>query len=125
MEQVTPIHEANGVPTFETQVVDVFQNGGSTERAFSAVWIEGLGIGQAASTIPMDLSCNEVLITSDEIGTSLTCGDGPITLGSAPQNGVYDPTDDSSFSFIISEYILDGGCGVSPPLVTEFNLTKQ
>ena len=125
LEQVTPIHPANGVPSFETQVVDVTVNGGSTERAFSAVWIEGLGIGQAASTIPMDLSCNNVLVTSDDIGTSLTCGDGPITLGSAPQTGNYDATDDSSFSLIISEYLLDGGCGVSPALVTEFNLTKQ
>lgn len=125
LEQTTPIHPANGVPSFETQVVDVFQNGGSTERAFTAVWLEGAGIGQPPSTIPFDLSCNNILVTSDSIGTGLTCGDGPITLGSASQTGNYDPTDDSSFTLIISEYILDGGCGVAPPLVTEFNLTKQ
>lgn len=128
LEQVTPIHPANGVPTFETQVVDVFENGGSTERAFSAVWIEGLDIGQAPSTIPMDLSCNNVLVTSDEIDTGLICDQeapSAITLGSAETTGTYDATDDSSFSVIISEYLEDGGCGVAPPLVTEFNLTKQ
>jgi len=122
--QVTPIHPANGGPSFNDQVVDVVQGNGSTERSFDAEWLEFLGIGQGDSTIPFDLSCGEVVITSDEISTNLTCGDGTITLGSAPQRGTYDPEDDSSFTLILSEYLQDGGCGVSPPLVTEFNLTK-
>jgi hypothetical protein len=126
LEQLTPIHPDNGVPTFETQVVDLVVNGGSTERAFSAVWIEGLGIGQGPATVPFDLSCNNVLITNNEISTSLTCGDGTITLGVPSQNGVYDTADDSAFTLWLAEYVNPGGCSGGPfPLQTEFQFTKQ
>jgi hypothetical protein len=125
LEQLTPIHADNGVLSFETQVLDLVVNGGPTERSFTAVWIEGLGIGQGPATVPFDLSCNEVLITSNSIGTSLTCGDGGITLGVPAQNGVYDTADDSVFTLWLAEYVVDGGCGVSPPLQTEFQFTKQ
>ena len=107
------------------QVVDIDVNGGSRERRLSAVWIEGLGIGQGPATVPFDLSCNEVLITSNSIGTSLTCGAGTITLGVPAQNGVYDTSDDSVFTLWIAEYVNDGGCGVAQPLQTEFQFTKQ
>lgn len=126
LEQLTPIHPDNGVLSFETQVLDLVVNGGSTERAFTAVWIEGLGIGQGPATVPFDLSCNEVLITSNEIGTSLTCGDGTITLGVPAQNGVYDTADDSVFTLWLAEYVNPGGCAGGPfPLQTEFQFTKQ
>ncbi|RRO22572.1 hypothetical protein [Flavobacteriaceae bacterium 14752] len=126
LEQVTPIHPANGVLSFNVQTVDLVQNGGSTERSFDAAWLEAAGFS-TQQTIPLDLSCNNVLITSDEIDTGLLCTQGvpTITLGSAPQTGNYDPTDDSSFTVIIGEYLTDGDCGVPQPLVTEFNLTKQ
>ena len=125
LEQLTPIHPDNGVLSFENQVLDVVVDGGPTERSFTAVWIEGLGIGQGPATVPFDLSCNEVLITSNSIGTSLTCGGGTITLGVPAQNGVYDGADDSVFTLWLAEYVADGGCGVSPPLQTEFQFTKQ
>jgi len=126
LEQLTPIHPDNGVLSFETQVLDLVVNGGSTERSFTAVWIEGLGIGQGPATVPFDLSCNNVLITSNSIGTSLTCGDGTITLGVPAQNGVYDTADDSVFTLWLAEYVDPGGCAGGPfPLQTEFQFTKQ
>lgn len=126
LDQVTPIHPENGVLSFETQIVDLVQNGGSTERAFEAAWIEGAGF-DTKQTIPFDLSCNDVIITSDEIDTNLLCTQGvpTITLGSAPETGNYDTLDDSSFTLIIGEYLEDGDCGIPQPLTTEFNLTKQ
>ena len=125
LEQLTPIHPDNGVLSFENQVLDVVVDGGPTERSFAAEWIAGLGIGQGPSTIPFDLSCNEVLITSNSIGSNLTCGDGTITLGVPAQNGVYDGADDSVFTLWLAEYVDDGGCNVPQPLQTEFQLTKQ
>jgi hypothetical protein len=124
LEQQTPIHAANGVLSFETQTVNLTQDGSPTRRAFEAAWIEGLGIGQPAMTVSFDLSCNNVVVDPG-LDTNLTCGDGAITLGPADATGSYDPADDSSFTLILAEYVDDGGCGVSPPLTTEFLLTKQ
>ena len=44
LEQQTPIHEANGVLSFENQTVTLVNNGDtedSTRRAFEAAWLEG------------------------------------------------------------------------------------
>ena len=126
LEQITPVHPANGVPSFQTQTVTLVNDGeteASTRRAFEAIWIEGV-IDQPASTVSFDLSCNNVVVDPD-IDTFLTCDqENNITLGPADITGTYDPEDDTSFTLILAEYVEDGGCGVSPPLVTEFSLTK-
>lgn len=124
LEQVTPIHPENGILTFETQVLDVEQGGGNTERTITANYLEAFGIGQPDMTIPFDLSCNDVVITSDQIVSFLQCAGNSIFFGSAPQTGNYDPEDDSSFNLIVSEYV-QPACGVPAPISTEFNLTKQ
>lgn len=126
LEQQTPIHGANGVLSFENQTVTLVNDGeteASTRRAFEAVYLGGLGIGQPAAFVSFDLSCNNVVMDSG-IDTQLTCGDGAITIGKASNTGSYDESDDSSFTLILAEYVEDGGCGVSPPLETEFLLTK-
>ena len=128
LEQQTPIHPANGVLSFENQTVTLVNDGeteASTRRAFEAVWIAGAGIGQPASLVSFDLSCNNVVM-DDGIDTFLTCdGESNITLGRAETTGNYDESDDSSFTLILAEYVEDGGCGVSTPLETEFLLTKE
>jgi len=122
LEQVTPVHPANGTESLPTGVVDLFENGGSTERAFQSDWIS---FGNA-QTYPLDFSCNDVIMT-DIVDTNLVCvqGNPSITLGPAPTTGSYDTLDDSSFTFIMAEYLENGGCSVPDPLITEFQLTKQ
>jgi hypothetical protein len=127
LEQITPIHPANGVLSFENQTVTLVNDGeteASTRRAFEAVWIAGAGIDQPAANVSFDLSCNNVVVDND-IDTFLTCdGENNITLGPADTTGSYNEQDDSSFTLILAEYVEDGGCGVSTPLTTEFSLTK-
>ncbi|TKS57627.1 hypothetical protein [Mesohalobacter halotolerans] len=137
LEQVTPIHPENGILTFETQIVDIVQGSGSTERSFDVNYLEGFDIGQPDMTLPFDLSCNDVVILGDNvIDSNLGCNndqgtDDPdddvfetIFFGSVSTTGSFDPTDDTFFNLIVGEY-MQPACGVSAPLTTEFNLTKQ
>ena len=123
MTQITDINPDDGVPVFSDQVVTIIVVEATT-RKFSAVYLEDLGIGQPASTIPFTLLCNDVVVGSN-IGTGLACGGTPpITLGPATVPSNYDASDDSVFELTLTEYVTDGGCGANPYQVT-FRFTKQ
>ena len=127
LEQTTPVHQQNGGPSFNDQVVTLSQGSAQDKRVFSAVWLENLGIGQPPMDVSFLLDCNNGDVVVDpDLNTGLTCGSGAgnITLGPAATTGSFMVNDDSSFTLILAEYVNDGGCGVSPPLVTEFTLTK-
>ena len=122
-----------GELAFETQTVTLFNNGdsdASTKRAFEAVYMELLGLGQPAMTVGFDLVCNNIVVDdpNNDNGvndTFLGCGaDINITLGPDDTTGNYDESDDSSFTLIVSEFADDGGCDVNP-ITTEFLLTKE
>ena len=130
MTQLTPNNPDDGVPVFSTQVVNIYQPNPAvpTSRAFRAVYLQELGIGQAASTVPFSLSCNEV-ITGNNIFTGLRCGTLPvgvpgITLGAGEIPGIFDVDNDTSFTLTLTEYVTPGGCGTAPYQVT-FQFTKQ
>lgn len=125
LEQITPIHPQNGVPSFNDQIVNLSIGSTTNSRVFSAVWSENLGVGQDPMEVSFLLDCNigDVVVDPDLI-TNLSCGAGTITLGPASTTGSFINNDDSTFTLILAEYVDDGGCGVSPPLVTEFTLTR-
>lgn len=124
MTQLTPNNPEDGnVPVFNTQVVNITATS-ETGRRFSAVYLEGLGIGQAAAVVPFNLTCGYV-ITATGIDTRLTCDQNSnITLGPGETPGAYDVSDDTSFTLTMTEYVNDGGCG-APPYQVTFQFTKQ
>jgi len=122
--QVTPIHPVNGVQTFEGQVVKLKHDIGDNKRKFSAIYLEALGIGQPSTEVSFTLDCNNVVVDTG-LETGLTCGSSSITLGPANITGTFNTSDDSSFSLILEEYVDDGGCAVTTPIITEFMLTKK
>jgi len=137
LEQVTPIHPENTILTFEDQIVDVVEGEGSTERSFSANYLEAFGIGQPDMVVPFDLSCVDVVVLGNDIPSNLGCTNDagtpdddsddffePIFFGSVAEKGSFDINDDSSFNLIVGEY-MQPSCGVGAPIATEFNLTKQ
>ena len=123
--QVTPIHSINGVQSFEDQVIKLKHDTGDNKRKFSAIYLEALGIAQPPTEISFTLDCNNVVVDTD-LETGLTCtSSSSITLGPADTTGTFNSNDDSSFSLILEEYVDDGGCGVTTPIITEFMLTKK
>ena len=124
LEQLTAINPDDGVQVFEDQILDVVSEGGNA-RSFSAVYLEGLGIGQPPSKVVFNLICNDVIVNPG-IGTGLLCTQGQpvITLGPGTTPATYDSEDDSVFVINMTEYVTDGGCGAAPYQVT-FRLTKQ
>lgn len=124
MEQITAINPDDGVGCFADQILTITSTGATT-RQFKAVYLEGLGIGQPASTVPFGLVCNEVIV-APAIGTGLVCvqGQPAITLGPGIVPATYDADDDSVFELTLTEYVTDGGCGAAP-YQTTFRLTKQ
>lgn len=124
MEQLTPINPDDGVQCFEDQILTITSTG-TTNRQFRAVYLEALGIGQPASTVPFGLICNEVIVAPG-IGTGLVCvqGDPAITLGPGIVPATYDSEDDTVFELTLTEYVTDGGCGAAP-YQTTFRFTKQ
>lgn len=124
LEQITAINPDDGVNVFEDQILEVVSEGDNT-RSFSAVYLEGLGIGQPPSIVVFNLVCNDVIVNPG-IGTGLLCVQGSpvITLGPGTTPATYDPEDDSVFEINMTEYVTDGGCGAAPYQVT-FRLTKQ
>lgn len=124
MEQISAINPDDGVPVFNTQVVNITATS-ETARRFSAVYLQGLGIGQPASTVNFNLSCGNVVTGAGINGFLLCVQGGPtITLGPGAVPGVFDAGDDSSFTLTMTEYVTDGGCGSAPFQVT-FQFTKQ
>ncbi len=123
MTQLTAINPDDGVPVFSDQIVTIVVVEATT-RKFVATYLEGLGIGQPASTVPFTLLCNDVIV-GPAIATGLSCGGTPaITLGPATVPSNYDASDDSVFELTLTEYVTDGGCGANPYQVT-FRFTKQ
>ncbi|HEY0046550.1 MAG TPA: hypothetical protein VGB44_07565 [Flavobacterium sp.] len=127
MEQISAINpDDGGVPVFEPQVVTITQANPEvpTSRQFSAIYLEGLGIGQPAATVRFNLACLDVIASAD-IDTFLTCDQvSNITLGPGTTPGSYDTEDDTEFTLTVTEYASDGGCGAAPYQVT-FKFTKQ
>lgn len=124
LTQLTDVNPDDGVDVFDPQVITLASEGGNA-RSFSAVYLEGAGIGQPPSKVIFNLSCNNVIVNPG-IGTGLLCvqGEPQITLGPGTVPANYDPEDDSYFELTLTEYVTDGGCGASPYQVT-FSLTKQ
>lgn len=125
IEQLTAGNpDSDGVDVFSNQVVTLVDEG-DTNRSFKAVYLEDLGIGQAAMTFKFAFVCNEVIVDSGN-STSLLCDQaaGPITLGPGLVPSAYDETDDSEFEITLTDYETDGGCGADPYQVT-MRLTKQ
>lgn len=123
--QTTAINPADGVPVFNDQVLTLFTvEGASTKRQFSAVYLEGLGIGQPSMTVSFAFSCGQVIVDSG-LDTFLTCDqETNITLGPATTHSTFEPSDDSQFELTLTEYENDGGCG-APTYQVTFLLTKQ
>ena len=119
-----PDSPVGGTPVWNEQVVTLSIGETSTQRVFSAVYLEDLGIGNGASEFVFDLICGGVSVPSGQ-ASGLQCSAG-ITLGppvggEAP--GTYDPADDSSFTIVFAEDE-SNDCGAGTPNITA-TLTKQ
>lgn len=127
MEQLGAINPANGVLTFENQLVNVTEDeDNSFRRSFPAVYLEAFALGNPATTIPFTLSCG-LVVPDDNISSTLLCVQGlpTIDFGAPSTPSTFDGDDDSVFELTITEYFTeDGGCGVDP-FDTTFRFTKQ
>ena len=115
---------AFGAPIFQTAIVNI-ESTGLTARAFSALYLGDLGIGQPPSDISFSLVCNETFV-GEGITTGLSCGGDGITVGPGTTPGVYDGADDSVFTLTMTDFVTGGpSCGVADPYEVTFTLTKQ
>lgn len=106
-------------PQFDGPVT-VVDNGDGT-RSFDGDW-NGFGLVNTW-TFGFDATCGTVTFVDGQ-STGLACPGGPlITLGSSPQAGTIDPTDDSSFSVTFTENTLSS-CG-GGPVRAEITFTKN
>lgn len=116
-----------GPATFgeEGKIVTLMEVSGSTsKRMFSYIYLESGDFGQGASQFTFDLNCNNVVIDADQIG-GLSCDGSDITIGPDETVPAYDENDDSTLELVFQEFVLDGGCGVAPPVRQVVVLVKQ
>lgn len=84
-----------------------------TLRAFSAVYLQDLGIGNGPIDLNFELICGKVYFGTIS-QTGLGCGSGQIGLGPATTPSEFDPSDDTTFDVALTEFTTDGGCGEAP-----------
>ncbi len=122
---ITTTDSVIGVKLFEDQTVTLSMGATASERQFSAVYVEGLGIGQPAMDFVFNFAtCTNVVVTDGQ-ETGLSCGPA-VTLGSdSPMFGSYDYTDDTQFIIEGVEFETPTpGCGVNSPNPFTITLTK-
>ena len=121
---VDPISPVGGVPIWNNQTVTISIGETSTERVFSAIYLEDLGIGNGPEEFKFNLICGKIVPLGGQ-ATGLACVDnitlGP-PLGDDVTSGTYDITDDSSFTIVFAEDE-SGDCGGSATNATA-TLTK-
>ena len=121
---VDPISPVGGVPIWNNQTVTISIGETSTERVFSAIYLEELGIGNGPAEFKFNLVCGKIVPLGGQ-ATGLACVDnitlGP-PLGDDVTSGTYDITDDSSFTIVFAEDE-SGDCGGSATNATA-TLTK-
>lgn len=98
----------------ELEAISVYQ------RTFDAIYLEQLGIGNAAITFTINFICGEVT-AADNINSGLACSNGISFNGSAVPGG-YSETDDSVLVVKFQEACQD--CGCPPDEETYIELTK-
>lgn len=118
---VAPGSPIGGVPIWDEQVVTLSIGETSTQRVFSAIYLEGLEIGNGPNSFTFDLVCETVTIPAGQ-ASGLQCSDlilfGPAADGSL---GSYVTGDDSSVTIIFAE---DQSSGCGGPVIQTFTLTK-
>jgi hypothetical protein len=118
---VSPTSPAGGVPVWEEQVVTLSIGETSTQRVFSAIYLEALGIGNGANSFTFDLVCETVTVPAGQ-ASGLQCTDvilfGPAADGSL---GSYVQGDDSSITIVFAE---DQSSGCGGPWIQTATLTK-
>ena len=121
---VAPTSAVGGVPIWNDQMVTISIGETSTERVFSAIYLEDLAIGNGPAEFKFNLVCGEI-IPLNEQASGLQCENG-ITLGPPVGDdvtlGTYDITDDSTFTIVFAEDE-SGDCGGSATNATA-TLTK-
>lgn len=96
----------------------------STGRSFSAEPMANFNTLERTYSIVFFEEDEQGLTTLlSEVPTGLSCGAGqPVVFGPAEMNGVFDPSDDSEFSFFIRDNYLEN-CDLEPADI-EFTATK-
>lgn len=102
--------------------------GSTFKRNFEFVYLEAGAYGNGPEVFTMTLTCGSVAPDGETgaLGGGLSCdGATSITIAPAAEAGSYNPNDDSSFTMVYAEFVQDGGCGISPPIVQKVTFTKQ
>jgi len=94
----------------------------SSLRSFTANYIEDAGFGSFPTIFNIDFVCDEVKIAF--IDTGVGCGGNAVNLSVGPgaTNGVYDASDDSSFTVVAVDNV-ESDCGGGPVDVS-YTFTK-
>lgn len=85
-----------------------------TQRRFEFSYLPG--VGGFAETFELEFICTEAVVVKHTAGVG--CGAGGIVWGPQGISTAFDINDDSSFSLSFSDFVEDGGCGVSSYPVT-------
>jgi len=112
-----------GDPVFLDQEVELVEGAQPYQRIFEAIYLEGLGIGNAAQEWTINFICETSVFPKQ--ASNLTCGSGSIYLGPLG-SGTYDETNDQTFTVTLVEGPDgdDGGCGFSGSTQITLTFTK-
>lgn len=108
--------------TFADQVVTFTATSGTRRVVSSIGYLPDAGPFNGPFTF--DLVCGRTVVPNQAGGGGVGCGSGGIRMATLTEFGTFDPNDDSSFTIIFSDFVSDGGCGVSTPLRVELKFDK-
>lgn len=103
-------------------VIELSVGGSPLERTFRAEYILDCGFGSFPTNFTFTLVCNEIIFNTVDTGVGCAGNDVNLVVGPGSTAGVYDFTDDSSFTVIVTDNV-ESDCG-GGPVQTSYTFTK-